>query len=88
MFSATKAKKIVIKVGTSTLMHKTGKTNLRKIEGLVRVISDLKNSGKEVIIVSSGAIAVGSQKLGYKKRPSEVAHKQATAAVEIGRAHV
>ena len=63
-------KRIVIKIGSSSLTHKeTGDLNLMKIEKLVRVISDLKGQGKEVVLVSSGAIAAGRQALGNRKRP-------------------
>lgn len=74
-------KRIVIKIGSSSLTHEeTGDVNLLKIEHLVRVISDLRGSGKEVILVSSGAIAAGRQALGRQK-PQTVAEKQALAAV-------
>lgn len=76
-----KAKKIVIKIGTSTLTHKTGNVNIRKVEHLVKIISDLKNSGKEIILVSSGAIGVGMGKLGLDKKPKDVALRQALAAI-------
>ncbi len=73
--------KIVIKVGTSTLTYENGKLNLRLLEDLCKTISDLQNSGKKIILVSSGAIGVGIGKLGLKERPSETAKKQALAAV-------
>lgn len=73
--------KIVIKVGTSTLTHEGGKLNLRRLEGLCKTISDLQNSGKKIILVSSGAIGVGVGKLGLKERPDDTAKKQALAAV-------
>lgn len=75
------AKRIVIKVGTSTLTYDTGKLNLSRIEGLVRVISDLMNAGKEVVLVSSGAVGAGVGKLALKEKPSETRHKQALAAI-------
>lgn len=75
------AKRIVVKVGTSTLTHESGRLNLRRVEQLVKVLCDLNNSGKEIILVSSGAIGVGVGKLGLKKRPSENRKKQAVAAV-------
>lgn len=75
------ANKIVIKVGTSTLTHKNGKLDIRHIEGLCKVISDLQNSGKKIILVSSGAIGVGVGKLGLRERPDDTAKKQALAAV-------
>ena len=74
-------KRIVIKVGTSTLTHETGMLNIRRVESLVKTLSDLKNSGKEIILVSSGAIGVGVGKLGLKARPSDTPSKQAAAAV-------
>lgn len=74
-------KRIVVKVGTSTLTHESGRLNLRRIEQLVKVLCDLSNSGKEVVLVSSGAIGVGVGKLGLKKRPSLTREKQAVAAV-------
>lgn len=63
-------KRVVVKVGTSTLTYENGKLNLRRIEQLVRVLADLKNRGLEVILVSSGAIGVGVGKLGLKHKPS------------------
>ena len=74
-------KRIVIKLGTSTLAHSTGKLNIRKMTSLVRVLADLQNSGKELVIVSSGAIGLGVGKLGLKSRPSDTPSKQACAAV-------
>lgn len=74
-------KRIVIKVGTTTLTHQNGKTNLRTMETLAKVISDLKNIGMEVILVSSGAIGIGVSNLGLKTRPNTVQGKQAAAAV-------
>ena len=75
------AKRIVIKVGTSTLTHSTGKTNIRRMKALVAVISDIVNSGIEVALVTSGAIGVGVGKLGLKDRPTDTAGKQAAATV-------
>ncbi len=75
------SKRIVVKVGTSTLTYENGSLNLRRIEQLVKVLCDLQNSGKEIILVSSGAIGVGMGKLGIKKRPSRNREKQALAAV-------
>ena len=74
-------KRIVVKVGTSTLTHESGRLNLRRIEQLVKVLCDLSNSGKEVVLVSSGAIGVGVGKKRIKKRPSLTREKQAVAAV-------
>ena len=73
--------RIVKKVGTSTLPHYTGKINLKRIEKLVQVISDLMNMGHEVILVSSGAIGVGVGKLGLTEKPSSTRQKQALAAI-------
>ena len=73
--------RIVIKVGSSTLSYPTGRMNLRRVEALVRVLSDLKNAGHEIIFVSSGAIAMGVGKLGLSKRPEDIPGKQAAAAV-------
>ena len=75
-------KRIVIKIGSSSLTHeKTGELNLYKIEKLIRVICDLKGEGKDVVLVSSGAIAAGRQALGGQKRPQTISEKQAYAAV-------
>lgn len=73
--------KIVVKVGTSTLAHATGRMNIRHVEELVKVLSDLKNAGNEIILVSSGAIGMGVGKLGLASRPNDMATKQAAAAV-------
>ena len=73
--------KIVVKVGTSTLTHEGGKLNFRSFDALARVLSDIQNMGNEVILVSSGAIAVGANKLQMKERPSILSLKQAAAAV-------
>jgi len=73
--------RIVVKVGTSTLTHESGALDLRSMEHLVRTLSDLQGMGHEVILVSSGAIAVGSAKMGLKERPKELRMKQAAAAV-------
>ena len=75
------AKRIVIKIGTSSLTYENGHTNLRRIGVLVRVISDLMNQGKEVILVSSGAIGIGVNTLKLEQKPSTVAGRQAVAAV-------
>lgn len=73
--------RIVVKVGTSTLAHANGFLNIRQIEGLCKVLSDLKNAGHEVILVSSGAIGMGVGKLSLKSRPKDIPTKQAAAAV-------
>lgn len=75
------ARRIVVKVGTSTLTYESGRLNIRRIEQLVKVLCDLENSGKEIVLVSSGAIGVGMGKLGLMKRPSRTREKQAVAAV-------
>lgn len=77
----TKAKRIVVKVGTSTLTHPSGRINYRNMEHLVRVLADLKNLGYDVVLVSSGAIGIGMGKLKMESRPSDIAAKQAIAAV-------
>jgi len=81
MCNIASAKRIVIKVGTSTLTHESGQINIRRVENLVKVLADLKNSGKEIVLVSSGAIGVGVGKLGLKERPSDIPSKQAAAAI-------
>lgn len=73
--------RIVVKVGTSTLAHATGRLNIRHVEELVKVLSDLKNAGHELILVSSGAIGMGVGKLNLPGRPSDMPTKQAAAAV-------
>ncbi len=73
--------RIVVKVGTSTLAHKTGRINIRHMEELCKVLSDIKNAGHEVILVSSGAIAMGMGKLNLRERPKLLPEKQAAAAV-------
>ena len=79
------AKRIVIKVGTSTLAHaESGKLNLYRIEHLIREIADLHNAGKEIIFVSSGAIAAGMNKLGVKVKPQTIPENQALAAIGQG----
>ncbi len=75
------AKRVVVKVGTSTLTYPNGSLNIRRIETLVKVLSDIKNSGKEVVLVTSGAIGVGAAHLGLKERPRDIGGKQAAAAV-------
>ena len=73
--------RIVIKVGTSTLAHATGRLNIRHVEELVKVLSDLKNAGHQLILVSSGAIGMGVGKLNLPGRPADMPTKQAAAAV-------
>ena len=71
----------VIKIGTSTLAHATGHLNIRRVEEICKIISDIKNAGHEVIMVSSGAIGMGVGKLGLPGRPADIPTKQAAAAV-------
>lgn len=73
--------RIVIKIGTSTLTHKTGRINIRRVEELCKVISDMKNAGNEIILVSSGAIGMGVGKLNMHEKPQDMATKQAAAAI-------
>ena len=81
MYSFSDAKRIVIKVGTSTLTYETGLVNIRRVEKLIKVMSDLANSGKELVFVTSGAIGVGAGKLGLSERPMDTPGRQAAAAV-------
>lgn len=75
------ARRIVVKVGTSTLTHESGNIHIRRFELLVKVLADICNAGKQVVLVSSGAIAVGAGKLGLAERPKDTPSKQALAAV-------
>jgi glutamate 5-kinase len=79
--SVAQAKRVVVKVGTSTLTYPTGRLHFKRIEQLVRVLADLKNAGKEIILVTSGAIGVGVAKLKLGDRPKETRMKQAAASV-------
>jgi glutamate 5-kinase len=74
-------KRMVVKVGTSTLTHSTGRLNIERLDKLVRVLSDLKNGGREVILVSSGAVGAGTAALNFAEKPDTVSGKQAAAAV-------
>lgn len=74
-------KRVVVKVGTSTLTHKTGLLNIRRVGQLVRTLADLHNAGHEVVLVSSGAIGLGMGKLGLRDKPKDTPGKQACAAV-------
>ena len=76
-----KSQRIVIKIGTSSLTYPTGGMNLRRIDRLAMVLSDLMNRGKEIILVSSGAVGIGVGKMGLKEKPEETRGKQAAAAV-------
>ena len=80
----TKAKRIVVKVGTSTLTYDTGRLNLRRIEAIVKQLADLANQGKEIILVSSGAVGAGLAPLGFKEKPKDLVMKQAAASVGQG----
>lgn len=73
--------RIVIKVGTSTLAHKTGLLNIKRVEQMCKVISDLKNAGNEIVLVSSGAIGMGLGKVGINKRSNDISTLQAAAAI-------
>ena len=73
--------RIVVKVGTSTLTHATGRMDIRHVETLCKVLSDVKNAGHEIVLVSSGAIGMGVGKLNLRERPSDMPGKQAAAAV-------
>ena len=75
------SRRIVVKVGTSTLTHSTGHLNLRRIERLARVLSDIKNSGVQIVLVSSGAVSAGVAKLGFGRTPTAPEEKQAMSAV-------
>lgn len=74
-------KRVVVKLGSSTLTHRTGRLNIRRVEQLVKNIADLHNAGHEIIIVSSGSIALGVAKLGLMERPKDTPSRQACAAV-------
>ncbi|MCC8163376.1 MAG: glutamate 5-kinase [Lachnospiraceae bacterium] len=76
-----KRNRIVVKVGTSTLTNELGKSNLRKFEDLALILADIQNMGNEIVLVSSGAIAVGAQKMNLPQKPTEMRMKQAAAAV-------
>lgn len=78
------ARRIVVKVGTSTLTHATGKLNFYRIEKLVRELSDLANQGKEIVLVSSGAVAAGLERRNLREKPKSIPEKQALAAVGQG----
>lgn len=74
-------KRVVVKLGTSTLTHRTGRLNIRRVENLVKNLADLQNAGHELILVSSGAIGLGMSKLGLAEKPKDTPSKQACAAV-------
>ena len=81
MSSFTNIKRLVVKVGTSTLTHQSGHLNLRRLDELTKVLSDIKNAGVEILLVSSGAVGVGVGELGLAARPKDLGGKQAAAAV-------
>lgn len=80
MSQLSKCRRIVVKIGTSTLTHEEGHLNLRRIEALVKVLSDFKNAGRQVILVSSGAVSAGVARMSTR-RPINTAEKQAMAAI-------
>ena len=81
MITLQDAKRVVFKVGTSTLTYSGGGINIRRLEKFIKVLSDLKNQGKEIILVTSGAIGIGMGKMGIKEKPSATREKQALAAI-------
>ena len=88
MIDFTKKKRIVIKLGTSTLTHKTGKLNIRRMTNLVQVLSDLHNAGKEILLVSSGAIGMGVGKLNLPERPKDTPSKQNRILLSLFSSHI
>ena len=74
------ARRIVVKVGSSSLTYETGMINIRQVEKLCKILADIKNSGREIVLVTSGAVAVGASKLGFSGKPSTIPEKQAAAA--------
>lgn len=81
LHDVSKAERIVVKVGTSTLTYATGRMNLKRIDRLAMILSDLRNKGKEIILVSSGAQGIALGKLGLSEKPKDISGKQAIAAV-------
>jgi glutamate 5-kinase len=77
-------KRVVVKVGTTTLTHQNGKLNLNRLEQLIRQLADMQNQGKEVVIVTSGAVGVGKGRLGLTKKPASIVERQALAAIGQG----
>lgn len=75
------SKRIVVKIGTSTTTYSTGRINLQRLEYLARVLADLKNRGMDVVLVSSGAVGIGSKTLGFTSKPNEIKYKQAAASI-------
>ena len=76
-----KRRRVVVKLGSSTLTHKTGRLNIRRFEKLVKILADIHNAGWDIVLVSSGAVALGMAKLGLPERPKDTPSKQACAAV-------
>ena len=81
MSAFSNAKRLVIKVGSSSLTYESGNINIRQVEKLCKILADIKNSGREVVLVSSGAVAVGASKMGLQHKPQTIPEKQAAAAV-------
>lgn len=81
MATGIKKRRVVVKLGTHTLTHKTGRLNIRRVEKLVKVLADIQNAGNEIVLVSSGAIGLGMSKLGLSEKPKDTPSKQACAAV-------
>ena len=81
MIDFSSKKRVVIKVGTSTLAHKTGNLNIRRVSKLIEVMSDIKNSGRDIVFVTSGAQGVGAAKAGLHTKPKDMPKKQACAAI-------
>ena len=88
MTSFQNARRLVIKVGTSSLTYETGLINIRQVEQLCRVLADLKNSGRDIILVSSGSIAVGTAKLGSGRPPAHHSRQAGRSSCRPVRAHV
>ena len=84
----TEKKRIVVKVGTSTLTHDTGKTNIARMAKLVSVLADLKNAGHQVVLVSSGAVGIGAGKLGMHQRPDHFRVWRGGEPVAVYRLHL
>lgn len=76
-----KRKRVVVKLGSSTITHKAGRLNIRRVEKLVKILADIHNAGWDIVLVSSGAVALGMAKLGMAERPKDTPSKQACAAV-------
>ena len=81
MIDFSQKKRIVVKVGTNTLAHSTGNLNIRRVAKLIEVFSDLKNAGREIVFVTSGAQGIGAARAGLRQKPTEIPQKQACAAI-------